>query len=98
MPPEKTPEQRSVENARFAKRLSDAGITKLTVPVPVERIPELKAIDSRIAARGAAPAAERSAVSGPDPSNSRRVPHPRSAAAGIGLRDTADRFRLAHRP
>ena len=43
-PSPKTPEERSVENARYQKRNAAVGILKIAVYVPAERVPELRAI------------------------------------------------------
>ena len=43
-PVPKTSAERSVENARYQKRIAVEGIVKVTVLVPAERVPELRAV------------------------------------------------------
>jgi hypothetical protein len=40
----RSPEQRSAENARFRAREAGAGIVRMAVAVPVDRIPHLRAL------------------------------------------------------
>ena len=43
-PSPKTSAQRSAENARYQRRIAAAGIVKVAVHVPAQRVPELRAL------------------------------------------------------
>ena len=83
-------EQRAAANSRYVGRRASAGIVKMTVMVPADRITELRGItlEWRRERQDAAPL--RSAVVRPDPANPCRLPgtwHPASARGVCDARD-----------